>query len=188
MAQHRRRVQATRVPLHGSVFQRFLLFRHSPCVPIMETGRLSTAPPFSKRSTSVKKLSRARASTASSAADTFCLMTFLLKIRARSAHSSYTSTILCLHIPVVPRDQYKGKSGNGDWADCLLQLDGDFGELLDKIDALGLKENTIVVFAGDNGNEELLLNRGPGGFWEGSRSGVFVSFQCHTWLRAAVRL
>ena len=73
-----------------------------------------------------------------------------------------------MHIPVVPRDEYKGKSGNGDWADSLLQLDGDFGDLLDKLDALGVRENTIVVFAGDNGNEEMILNRGTGGYWEGS--------------------
>jgi arylsulfatase len=73
-----------------------------------------------------------------------------------------------MHIPVVPRDEYVGKSKNGDFADCLLQLDGDFGELLDKLDALGLRENTIVVFAGDNGNEEALLHRGTGGFFEGS--------------------
>ena len=73
-----------------------------------------------------------------------------------------------MHITVVPRDEYKGKSGNGDWADCLLQLDADFGEFLDTIDTLGLRENTIVVFAGDNGNEELLLHRGTGGYFEGS--------------------
>jgi arylsulfatase len=73
-----------------------------------------------------------------------------------------------MHIPVVPRDEYKGRSGNGDWADCLLQLDGDFGVLLDKLDALGLADNTIVVFAGDNGNEEMLLHRGTAGFFEGS--------------------
>jgi len=73
-----------------------------------------------------------------------------------------------MHIPVVPRDEYKGKSGNGDWGDCLLQLDGDFGDLVDKLDALGLRDNTIVVFAGDNGNEEMLLHRGTAGFFEGS--------------------
>jgi arylsulfatase len=73
-----------------------------------------------------------------------------------------------MHYPVVPRDEYKGKSGEGDWADCLLQLDGDFGELLDKLDTLGLREDTIVVFAGDNGNEEFLLHRGTSGFFEGS--------------------
>lgn len=78
----------------------------------------------------------------------------------------YNHTLM--HIPVVPRDEYKGKSGNGDWADCLLQLDGDFGEFLDKIDELGIRDNTIIVFAGDNGNEEMLLNRGTSGFFEGS--------------------
>src|SRR5271170_3283 len=73
-----------------------------------------------------------------------------------------------MHLPDVPRDEYKGKSGNGDFADCMLQLDGDFGEFLDKIDALGLRDNTIVVFAGDNGAEEMLLHRGTSGFFEGS--------------------
>jgi len=75
---------------------------------------------------------------------------------------------LLMHLPVVPRNEYKGKSGNGDWADCLLQLDGDFGDLLDKIEALALRDRTIVVFAGDNGNEEFLLHRGTPGFFEGS--------------------
>lgn len=73
-----------------------------------------------------------------------------------------------MHTPVVPRDEYQGKSGHGDWADCLLQLDGDFGELLDKLDELGIADDTIVVFAGDNGNEEVLLQRGTAGFFEGS--------------------
>jgi arylsulfatase len=73
-----------------------------------------------------------------------------------------------MHIPVVPRDEYKGKSGNGDWADCLLELDGDFGEFLDRVDALALRDNTIIVFAGDNGNEEMLLHRGTAGYFEGS--------------------
>lgn len=73
-----------------------------------------------------------------------------------------------MHLPVVPRDEYRGKSAQGDWADCLLQLDGDFGALLDKLEQLGISDNTIVVFAGDNGNEELLLHRGTAGFFEGS--------------------
>lgn len=73
-----------------------------------------------------------------------------------------------LHMPVVPRDEYKGKSGQGDWADSLLELDGDFGDLLDKVDQLGLRNNTLIVFAGDNGNEEILSYRGSSGFFEGS--------------------
>lgn len=73
-----------------------------------------------------------------------------------------------MHLPVVPRDEYRGKSAQGDWADCLLELDGDFGALLDKLEQLGISDNTIVVFAGDNGNEEQLLHRGTAGFFEGS--------------------
>jgi len=78
----------------------------------------------------------------------------------------YNPTLM--HLPNVPRDEFKGKSGNGDFADTMLQLDADFGEVLDKIEALGQRDNTIVVFAGDNGPEEMLLHRGTAGFFEGS--------------------
>lgn len=73
-----------------------------------------------------------------------------------------------MHYPVVPREEFTGRSGQGDWADCLLELDHDFGVLLDKLDELGIARDTIVVFAGDNGNEEMLLHRGTAGFFEGS--------------------
>jgi arylsulfatase len=73
-----------------------------------------------------------------------------------------------LHLPMAPRDEFAGRSGEGDFADCLLELDHDFGVLLDKLDELGIAENTIVVFAGDNGNEEMVMHRGTAGFFEGS--------------------
>ena len=73
-----------------------------------------------------------------------------------------------LHLPMVPRDEFKGKSGHGDFADCLLELDHDFGQLLDHLDKLSVRENTIVVFFGDNGAEESLPWRGTSGFFEGS--------------------
>ena len=80
--------------------------------------------------------------------------------------SSTSTTRCCICRP--SREVYRGQSGNGNWADCLLQLDGDFGDLLDKLDELGLRDNTIVVFAADNGPEEMLLWRGTVGFFEGS--------------------
>ncbi len=73
-----------------------------------------------------------------------------------------------MHVPTQPRDEFRGKSGHGPFADSLLQLDTDFGSFLDKLEDLGLRENTIVIFAGDNGNEEYLPDRGTAGFWEGS--------------------
>ncbi len=73
-----------------------------------------------------------------------------------------------MHMPTIPRDEFKGASGNGDWADSLLELDGDFGTILDWLDALGVADNTIVIFSGDNGPEEVELWRGTAGYWEGS--------------------
>ena len=73
-----------------------------------------------------------------------------------------------MHFPTVPRAEFKGRTGHGDWADCLLEMDTDFGTLLDYLKQLGVADNTIVVFSGDNGPEELLLWRGTAGYFEGS--------------------
>jgi arylsulfatase len=73
-----------------------------------------------------------------------------------------------MHLPVIPREAFKGRTRQGDWADSLAELDADFGQLLDLLDALGVADDTLVVFAGDNGPEEVLLWRGSPGYWEGS--------------------
>jgi arylsulfatase len=73
-----------------------------------------------------------------------------------------------MHMPTIPRAEFKGKSGQGEWADCLLELDSDFGEILDTLKELGVDDNTIVVFSGDNGPEELEPWRGHPGFFDGS--------------------
>jgi arylsulfatase A-like enzyme len=73
-----------------------------------------------------------------------------------------------MHMPVIPRSEFKGKTKQGDWADSLLELDTDFGTLLDLVDELGITSDTLVVFAGDNGPEDVLLWRGSPGYWEGS--------------------
>ena len=73
-----------------------------------------------------------------------------------------------MHFPILPRADFKGKSGQGEWADCLLQLDADFGTLLDDLKEIGIDGNTIVVFSGDNGPEEMEPWRGHSGFFDGS--------------------
>jgi len=73
-----------------------------------------------------------------------------------------------MHMPTIPREEFKGRSGQGDWADCLLELDADFGTLLDLLGSLSIADDTLVVFAGDNGPEDVLLWRGTPGYWEGS--------------------
>lgn len=73
-----------------------------------------------------------------------------------------------MHMPNDPRLEFKGKSGHGDWADCIMQLDSDFGDLLDYLKEMGLDENTIVVFSGDNGPEYMEPWRGDAGRFTGS--------------------
>jgi arylsulfatase len=75
-----------------------------------------------------------------------------------------------IHFPVLPRKDYEHSSNGGAVGDCVQMIDGDFKVLLDKLDALGLRENTIVIFAGDNGRDTSFHgpgNRGASGNWRG---------------------
>jgi arylsulfatase len=83
---------------------------------------------------------------------------------------SYTQT----HEPVDPHPDYYGKTGNGSFADVLAQTDAYVGEVLDTIDTLGLKENTIVIFTSDNGREGVPRSFGFTGPW---RAGMFSPYE-----------
>jgi arylsulfatase len=76
----------------------------------------------------------------------------------------YTQT----HMPVVPSKAFRDKSGNGDWGDVLMQIDAYTGELLDTVDELGIKDDTIFIFTSDNGPEMLPGHNGWSGPWRGS--------------------
>jgi arylsulfatase len=76
----------------------------------------------------------------------------------------YTQT----HLPVEPHPDNKGKTGNGHWADVLAQTDSYVGDLLDAVDGLGIKDNTIFIFTADNGPEGAIPHQGFSGPWRGS--------------------
>lgn len=86
------------------------------------------------------------------------------------AYLPYTQT----HEPVDPHPDYYGKTGNGSFADVLAQTDAYIGELLDTIDELGLKDNTIFIFTSDNGREGVPRSFGFTGPW---RSGMFSPYE-----------
>ncbi len=71
------------------------------------------------------------------------------------------------HFPTLPNPTYAGKTGNGDWADVLMEMDANVGQLLDVIDAAGARDNTIVIFTSDNGAEFLKPWDGWAGPWRG---------------------
>src|ERR1700727_841959 len=47
------------------------------------------------------------------------------------------------HLPTTPQAEFEGKSGDEEWADALLQMDTDFGTLLDYLTSLNVGDNTI---------------------------------------------
>jgi len=83
---------------------------------------------------------------------------------------SYTQT----HEPVDPHPDYYGKTGNGTFADVLAQTDDYVGEVLETVDELGLKEDTIFIFTSDNGREGVPRSFGFTGPW---RSGMFSPYE-----------
>jgi arylsulfatase len=80
------------------------------------------------------------------------------------AYIPYTMT----HMPVMPSKEFKGKSGNGKWGDALMQMDFYTGKILDKLEALGIQQNTIVIFTSDNGPEMSSPHQGFAGPWRGT--------------------
>ena len=72
------------------------------------------------------------------------------------------------HYPTLPSPEFKGKTGNGDWADVLAQIDAYTGHILDAIDKLQIRDNTIVIFTSDNGPESSMPYQGTAGPWRGS--------------------
>ncbi len=55
------------------------------------------------------------------------------------------------HAPNLPAQQFKGKSRIGNYGDKLMEGDFHVGQILDALKELGVEDNTIVVFASDNG-------------------------------------
>ncbi|MEO0733597.1 MAG: sulfatase, partial [Bacteroidota bacterium] len=55
------------------------------------------------------------------------------------------------HVPLYASEAYQGKSGQGLFADVIEEIDASVGRIFDELTALGLDENTLVIFTSDNG-------------------------------------
>ena len=55
------------------------------------------------------------------------------------------------HIPLFASEQFRGKSKRGLYGDVVEEIDWNVGRFLDYLDQQGLAENTLVIFASDNG-------------------------------------
>ena len=63
----------------------------------------------------------------------------------------YNSTRMHINTHLKPESQ--GVTGLGVYPDGMVEHDGMVGELLDKLDELGIADNTVVVYTTDNGAE-----------------------------------
>jgi arylsulfatase A-like enzyme len=87
------------------------------------------------------------------------------------------------HVPRIPSARFKGASTKGPRGDVIMELDWVVGEVLAHLKALGLAENTIVVFSSDNGpilrdgylddSEELTGKHRPAGPLRGGKYSLF---------------
>ena len=71
------------------------------------------------------------------------------------------------HLPTEPNPAFAGKTGNGEWADMLAEMDANVGQILDAVEKAGVRENTIFIFTSDNGPEFFKPWDGWAGPWRG---------------------
>lgn len=63
------------------------------------------------------------------------------------------------HAPIIPNDQFDGKSKAGPYGDFVHETDHACGRILGALKASGQLENTLVVFTADNGPEHYAYAR-----------------------------
>jgi arylsulfatase len=73
-----------------------------------------------------------------------------------------------LHFPTIPHRDFEGRTGAGDFADSMVEMDHRVGQLLDELDDLGIADETMVLFGSDNGPEFRRPWRGTAGMWTGT--------------------
>jgi arylsulfatase len=55
------------------------------------------------------------------------------------------------HIPIFASERFNGISKSGVYGDVISEIDWSVGEIVKKIDELGLASNTLIIFTTDNG-------------------------------------
>ncbi len=73
-----------------------------------------------------------------------------------------------LHFPTLPHRDFAGRTGNGDFADSMAEMDHRVGQVIDEVERLGLADDTLFIFCSDNGPEFRAPYRGTAGPWRGT--------------------
>lgn len=84
------------------------------------------------------------------------------------------------HTPILPTEEFRGKSGLGEYGDYVLMTDAMVGKVLEAVEESGEGDNTIIVFTTDNGCSpaagiDELIKKGhyPNSIYRGHKADLF---------------
>jgi arylsulfatase A-like enzyme len=84
------------------------------------------------------------------------------------------------HTPILPSEQFLGKSKTNEYGDFVMQVDDVVGQIRKELKRLGISENTLLVFTSDNGcspkadfKELAQVNHKPSGVFRGAKADIF---------------
>ncbi|WP_254510512.1 sulfatase family protein [Anatilimnocola floriformis] len=88
------------------------------------------------------------------------------------------------HVPLFVSDKHRGKTENGLFGDVITEIDWSVGQILGTLKRLNLDDNTLVMFASDNGpwlsygnhaGSAGVFREGKGTTWEGGHRVPFIA-------------
>ncbi len=84
------------------------------------------------------------------------------------------------HTPILPSEEFRGKSGINPYCDFVMMVDDCVGRILQAIDESGVRDNTLIIFTSDNGcspeaNFELLHDQehSPSYVFRGHKADIY---------------
>lgn len=88
-----------------------------------------------------------------------------------------------IHVPRLPNERFQGKTSMGPRGDAIVQMDWMTGRIVETLQKLEIKENTLIVFTSDNGpvlndgyedlSVENLGNHKPSGPFRGNKYSAY---------------
>jgi arylsulfatase len=75
-----------------------------------------------------------------------------------------------MHVWTHLKPESQGVTGQGIFADGMVEHDGHVGQMLDKLDEMGIADNTIVIYSTDNGAEVMTWPDGGTTIFKGEKN------------------
>jgi arylsulfatase A-like enzyme len=64
------------------------------------------------------------------------------------------------HVPIYASEDFEGKSEGGLYGDVIEEIDWSVGQVMNKLESLGIADNTMIIFSSDNGPWLVMLEHG----------------------------